>query len=185
MQESLILGQEIPWRRDKLPTYVFMDFPGGSDSKESACNARDLSIIPGLEDPLRNVCQPTPVFFFNLMHIYQASFLLSLLLTQRAVYLKTNRFNWWLCRLTHKSVSLIPSHREQLVSFLVSYVQKTWIESSNTWLLKGNLSWESKELILTASSQREPTGKIQWQKQKPMTKLLIITEIRESIVSMK
>ena len=93
MQESLILGQEIPWRRDKLPTYVFMDFPGGSDSKESACNARDLSIIPGLEDPLRNVCQPTPVFFFNLMHIYQASFLLSLLLTQRAVYLKTNRFN--------------------------------------------------------------------------------------------
>ena len=62
MQESLILGQEIPWRRDKLPTYVFMDFPGGSDSKESACNARDLSIIPGLEDPLRNVCQPTPVF---------------------------------------------------------------------------------------------------------------------------
>ena len=25
-----------------------MDFPGDSDSKESACNARDLSLIPGL-----------------------------------------------------------------------------------------------------------------------------------------
>ena len=26
--------------------------PGGSDSKESACNSVDLSLIPGLEDPL-------------------------------------------------------------------------------------------------------------------------------------
>ena len=29
-----------------------MGFPGGSDSKESACNSVDLSLIPGLEDPL-------------------------------------------------------------------------------------------------------------------------------------
>ena len=27
-------------------------FPGGSDSKKSACNAGDLGSIPGLEDPL-------------------------------------------------------------------------------------------------------------------------------------
>ena len=27
-------------------------FPGGSDSKESACNAGDLGSIPGWEDPL-------------------------------------------------------------------------------------------------------------------------------------
>ena len=27
-------------------------FPGGSDSKESACNAGDLGSIPGSEDPL-------------------------------------------------------------------------------------------------------------------------------------
>ena len=26
----------------------YMGFPGGSDSKESACNARDLDSIPGL-----------------------------------------------------------------------------------------------------------------------------------------
>ena len=26
-----------------------MGFPGGSDGKESACNARDLALIPGLE----------------------------------------------------------------------------------------------------------------------------------------
>ena len=29
-----------------------MSFPGGSDSKESACNAGDLDSIPNQEDPL-------------------------------------------------------------------------------------------------------------------------------------
>ena len=29
-----------------------MGFPGGSDDKESACSAGDLSLISGLEDPL-------------------------------------------------------------------------------------------------------------------------------------
>ena len=29
-----------------------MVFPGDSDSKESACNAGDLGLIPELEDPL-------------------------------------------------------------------------------------------------------------------------------------
>ena len=28
---------KFPWRRDRLPTPVFLGFPGGSDSKESAC----------------------------------------------------------------------------------------------------------------------------------------------------
>ena len=28
--------------------YRYSDFPGGSDSKESACNAGDLGLIPGL-----------------------------------------------------------------------------------------------------------------------------------------
>ena len=31
-------------------SYVY--FPGGSDTEESACNVGDLSLIPGLEDPL-------------------------------------------------------------------------------------------------------------------------------------
>ena len=30
----------------------YMGFPGGSDGKESARNAGDLVLIPGLEDPL-------------------------------------------------------------------------------------------------------------------------------------
>ena len=42
------LRGKICWRRDRLPTPVLLGFPGGSDSKESACNAGDLDSIPGL-----------------------------------------------------------------------------------------------------------------------------------------
>ena len=41
-----------PWRRDRLPTAVFLGFPGDSDGTESACNAGSLGLIPGWEDPL-------------------------------------------------------------------------------------------------------------------------------------
>ena len=44
---------KIPWRRDRLPTPVFLVFPGGSNGfKESACNAGDLHAILDEEDPL-------------------------------------------------------------------------------------------------------------------------------------
>ena len=39
---------KIPWRRDRLPTPVFLGFPCGSAGKESACNVGDLGSIPGL-----------------------------------------------------------------------------------------------------------------------------------------
>ena len=39
---------KIRWRRERLPTPVFLGFPGGSDCKESACSAGDLGSIPGL-----------------------------------------------------------------------------------------------------------------------------------------
>ena len=38
----------IPWRRDRLPTPVFLGFPGASDGKESTCNAGDVASVPGL-----------------------------------------------------------------------------------------------------------------------------------------
>ena len=49
MQETPVqfLCQEIHWRRDRLPTPV-LDFPCGSAGKESTCNERGLSLIPGL-----------------------------------------------------------------------------------------------------------------------------------------
>ena len=40
--------RKILWRRNRLPTPVLLGFPGGSDGKVSACNARDLSSIPRL-----------------------------------------------------------------------------------------------------------------------------------------
>ena len=39
---------KICWKRDRLPTPVFLDFPAGSAGKESACNAGDQASIPGL-----------------------------------------------------------------------------------------------------------------------------------------
>ena len=56
MQETLVqfLGREDPpeKRRDRLPTPVFLGFPGGSAGKESACNVETW--VPSLswEDPL-------------------------------------------------------------------------------------------------------------------------------------
>ena len=39
---------KIPWRRNRLPSPVFMGFLGGSDSKESAYSVGDLGLISGL-----------------------------------------------------------------------------------------------------------------------------------------
>ena len=39
---------KICWRRDRLPTPVFLGVPCGSAGKESAYNAGDLGLIPGL-----------------------------------------------------------------------------------------------------------------------------------------
>ena len=39
---------KIPWRKDRLPTPVFLGFPGDSDGKESTCNVGDLGSVPGL-----------------------------------------------------------------------------------------------------------------------------------------
>ena len=41
--------KKFPQRRDKLPTPVFLGFPGGSDGEESACSVGDLGSISGLE----------------------------------------------------------------------------------------------------------------------------------------
>ena len=56
------------WKRDRLPTLVFLGFPGGSDDKGSACHAGDLASVPGLGrslggghgNPLQNSCLESP-----------------------------------------------------------------------------------------------------------------------------
>ena len=54
---------KFPWRRDRLPTPVFLGFPGDPDSKESACIVGDMGSISGLgRSPGRGHGKPTPVF---------------------------------------------------------------------------------------------------------------------------
>ena len=45
-----------------------MGFPGGSAGKESACNAGDLGLIPGWEDPLEKGKATHPVFWPGEFH---------------------------------------------------------------------------------------------------------------------
>ena len=59
---------KIPWKRDRLPTPVFLGFPGGSAGKESAHNER-----PGFHSwvgkiPWRREQLPTPVFWPGEFH---------------------------------------------------------------------------------------------------------------------
>ena len=50
MQETPVQFQwKIHWRRDRLPTTVFLGFSCGLAGKESVCNVADLGLIPGLE----------------------------------------------------------------------------------------------------------------------------------------
>ena len=39
---------KISWRRERLPTPVFLGFPCGSAGKEFGCKAGDLGLLPGL-----------------------------------------------------------------------------------------------------------------------------------------
>ena len=41
-------ARNVCWRRDRLPTPVFLSFPGGSTGKEPTYNAGDLDSMPGL-----------------------------------------------------------------------------------------------------------------------------------------
>ena len=43
---------KIPWRKEWQATPVFLGFPGGSDGKESVCNAETWVRSLGWEDPL-------------------------------------------------------------------------------------------------------------------------------------
>ena len=70
MQETPVwfLGQEVPGRRGRLATPVFLGFPGGSDGKESTCNVGYLGLILGLgrspggghSNPLQYSCLKNP-----------------------------------------------------------------------------------------------------------------------------
>ena len=52
-----------PGERDRLPTPVSLGFPGGSDGKESACNAEDLGLISWRREQLT-----TPVLWPGEFH---------------------------------------------------------------------------------------------------------------------
>ena len=52
----------------RCPSTWHHSFPSGSNGKESACNAGDLGLIPGLGRSLEKGWQPTPVFLPREFH---------------------------------------------------------------------------------------------------------------------
>ena len=48
MEKSYSWVRKIPWRKERLPTPLFLGFLCGSAGKESACNVGDLDLMPGL-----------------------------------------------------------------------------------------------------------------------------------------
>ena len=72
MQETPQLDSwvgKIHWRRNRLPTPVFLGFPCGSAGKESAHSARDPGLILELERyPWKRERLPTPVFWPGEFH---------------------------------------------------------------------------------------------------------------------
>ena len=58
------------WRRDSIPTQVFLDFPDGSAGKESICNVGNLGLITelGSSPGEGKESQPTPVFWPGEFH---------------------------------------------------------------------------------------------------------------------
>ena len=59
--------RKIAWRRDRLPTPVFLGFPGGSDGKESAIGRPGFDPWVG-KIPWRRAWQPTPLFLHREIH---------------------------------------------------------------------------------------------------------------------
>ena len=58
---------KIRWRRDRLPTPIFLGFPGGSAGKESVCNVGDLgSVNP---NAIPNSAKAVPAYQFLLPQI--------------------------------------------------------------------------------------------------------------------
>ena len=68
----LLLVGKIPWRRDRLPTPVFLSFSCGLAGKESACKEGDLVSIPGWKIPWRRERLSTPVFWPREFHGLQS-----------------------------------------------------------------------------------------------------------------
>ena len=63
---------KIHWRRDRLPTPVFLSFCGGLAGKESTYNARDLGSVPGWGAMVKATATPSSILPGEFHGLYSA-----------------------------------------------------------------------------------------------------------------
>ena len=98
MQETPVwfLDQKFPWRKDRLPTPVFLGFPGDSDGKESVCDVGDLGLIPGLG---RSPSEGTGYWYSCLENPMDCIVLgVTNSLLSLSLFTHYRIWGWWICR---------------------------------------------------------------------------------------
>ena len=105
--ESIKTGTSlaVQWLRLCLPALGVRSFPGGSISKESACNSGDLGSIPGLgRFPWRKEWLHIPVFLPGELHGQRS------LAGYSPWYCKESDTTEWLNTHTHTYQGMLPHH---------------------------------------------------------------------------
>ena len=105
---------KIRWRRDRLPTPVFLAFPGGSAGKESTYSAGDL----GWEDPL----EKGKATHASIQRERNRNFYSQ----QRQVVLKTKAFPWVGQLLSHVKLLSNPMDCSSLVSSVHGFFRQEY-----------------------------------------------------------
>ena len=126
---------KISWRRDRLPTPVFLSFPGGSDNKESAFRAGDLGSVPGLgrsprggnSNPLQYSCPENPYGQRSLAG-YSLGGLKELDMTER---LSTIISNEWMNEWKYKYTKGMNNARTWSI---INYTNAASTEGNKEWL---------------------------------------------------
>ena len=143
MQETLVNSwvRKILWRRDRLPIWVFLGFPSGSDGKESACKVGDLGSIPRLgRSPEEGHDNPQQYSYLENLHGQRS------LVGYSSWGHKESDTTKWLST-THSTCDYIHLKTHQtahlkLINFL--FRKRKWNSLSHVWLLATPYSsWNS------------------------------------------
>ena len=146
LNDAIWVGLKFPWRKDRLPIPVFLDFPDGSEGKESACKG-DLGSIPELgRSPGGGHGKSTPVFLPGEFPWTEEPGGLQSMGSQRV---------------RHDGATKHSTVQSSLTAVLV---QEIWTYKGTPGMLaqKGMITWRQEDKAANCKSKREAPGGIPW-----------------------